>query len=617
MLRIALVASISVALLLGATFSNAQLVSVQFFETEYDQGDACIFINPVFCLYAPFDPGDALYSCSYAGWGGTFPTLLTFSDPLPPCSRVVQLVMLVWALPACSAISNGQLSFSLNGQPDFTTVNLIGLFPVCSCFDPCFPWINGSGLYGSGMPGYNYGGTNTLTVTHTGADICVGWVELYIYYYVDDWDSDGACDAVDNCPYIYNPSQTDWDGDGLGDVCDNCPYDANLGQEDSDRTYDGSAIAPDGIGDACDNCYDHPLYGTDITYYAAGPDIYNPAQSDADWDGWGNECDNCQDFANPEQLDSDIDGWGDACDNCPFYYNPNQYDFPFNADIANVGYDTTVCFGDMIYLETLGIPDCGDPDVRPWIAWFTVDPQGVWNQVADKIDHYSFEATQDVTIIMAIYCGTYQCFDYDYVYIHVDECDCDDAIAMIEPPDNIEVQAGGTVFLRALGHGCMALNPASFRWYEGTTHPDNLLRGSPQDTITIRPLKTAYYYLVVICGTDSACADTDMVYIRVTGSLDIPAEFAEGFKIVGNNPFSDQLILEVAITEPSPTILTAYDLNGRYISTIAANSNMEAGAHRITWNGLDDNGSPVPSGVYLIKLDNKDKSKAVRVMLIR
>src|SRR5262249_41512083 len=36
-------------------------------------------------------------------------------------------------------------------------------------------------------------------------------------------DSDGVPDAEDNCPELWNPSQTDSDGDGLGDVCDPCP----------------------------------------------------------------------------------------------------------------------------------------------------------------------------------------------------------------------------------------------------------------------------------------------------------------------------------------------------------------------------------------------------------
>lgn len=58
----------------------------------------------------------------------------------------------------------------------------------------------------------------------------------------DDFDSDGAADANDNCPFKSNPDQADSDGDGIGDVCDNCPFEANLDQTHSDG---------DGVGDAC------------------------------------------------------------------------------------------------------------------------------------------------------------------------------------------------------------------------------------------------------------------------------------------------------------------------------------------------------------------------------
>ena len=38
-----------------------------------------------------------------------------------------------------------------------------------------------------------------------------------------DFDDDGVLDALDNCPYIYNPLQEDSDADGVGDACDACP----------------------------------------------------------------------------------------------------------------------------------------------------------------------------------------------------------------------------------------------------------------------------------------------------------------------------------------------------------------------------------------------------------
>ncbi|MEZ4446169.1 MAG: DUF4215 domain-containing protein [Polyangiaceae bacterium] len=58
-----------------------------------------------------------------------------------------------------------------------------------------------------------------------------------------DPDGDGIASSLDNCPTIFNPSQTNSDGDAFGDVCDNCPTVTNPGQGDVDQ---------DGVGDLCD-----------------------------------------------------------------------------------------------------------------------------------------------------------------------------------------------------------------------------------------------------------------------------------------------------------------------------------------------------------------------------
>jgi len=122
-----------------------------------------------------------------------------------------------------------------------------------------------------------------------------------------DYDHDGYCDDVDNCPYLYNPLQEDQDIDGIGDLCDNCPQVYNSKQEDRDF---------DGVGDSCDNC----------------PDTPNPDQNNNDGDNLGNACDNCITVTNPGQEDVDGDDVGDVCDNCSAVYNPIQQDDDGDGD---------------------------------------------------------------------------------------------------------------------------------------------------------------------------------------------------------------------------------------------------------------------------------------------
>lgn len=124
-----------------------------------------------------------------------------------------------------------------------------------------------------------------------------------------DSDGDGTVDALDNCPFVSNPTQSDIDGDFSGDACDNCPFVPNPGQADADG---------DGAGDVCDGCPLDP--------FKVAPGLCGCGVPDVDTDGdLSPDCvDNCPTMFNPGQADADADGYGDPCDNCPQVANPNQ-----------------------------------------------------------------------------------------------------------------------------------------------------------------------------------------------------------------------------------------------------------------------------------------------------
>lgn len=93
-----------------------------------------------------------------------------------------------------------------------------------------------------------------------------------------DGDGDGIPDAIDNCPFVANASQTDTDGDGVGDACDDCPNDP-----DND-------IDQDGVCGDVDNC----------------PLVANVDQADDDSDGIGNVCDS--DVSEPHDVNDKMTG---------------------------------------------------------------------------------------------------------------------------------------------------------------------------------------------------------------------------------------------------------------------------------------------------------------------
>ena len=81
------------------------------------------------------------------------------------------------------------------------------------------------------------------------------------------------------------------------------------------------------------------------------------------------------------------------------------------------------------------------------------------------------------------------------------------------------------------------------------------------------------------------------------------------------NPFNPSTTIEFAIQNNSKVELTIHNIKGQKIKTLT-NNEFSKGSHSIIWNGVDDEGKPVSSGVYLYKLNINSKTEAVKKCLL-
>lgn len=81
------------------------------------------------------------------------------------------------------------------------------------------------------------------------------------------------------------------------------------------------------------------------------------------------------------------------------------------------------------------------------------------------------------------------------------------------------------------------------------------------------------------------------------------------------NPFNPSTTINFLIQNDSNVELSIYNMKGQIIKTLAHNE-FTKGKHSIIWNGDDELGRPVSSGVYLYKLNVNGKTEAVKKCLL-
>ena len=80
------------------------------------------------------------------------------------------------------------------------------------------------------------------------------------------------------------------------------------------------------------------------------------------------------------------------------------------------------------------------------------------------------------------------------------------------------------------------------------------------------------------------------------------------------NPFNPTTTLHYSLDAPGAVRMAVYNAAGQLVRTLV-NAEMAAGAHSVAWNGADDNGRRVASGVYLIRLTTPGATHTTRVTM--
>jgi len=120
---------------------------------------------------------------------------------------------------------------------------------------------------------------------------------------------------------------------------------------------------------------------------------------------------------------------------------------------------------------------------------------------------------------------------------------------------------------------------------------------------------------LVVGNSGEPCVKVFLAEVDVTG-VEVPEV---GLRFVGAapNPFNPLVKLSFEMPVAASARLTVHDTRGRLVATLVGGQSLESGRHTLAWDGRNDQGQSLPSGVYLCRLEAGEHSARMRVLLAK
>jgi len=131
----------------------------------------------------------------------------------------------------------------------------------------------------------------------------------------------------------------------------------------------------------------------------------------------------------------------------------------------------------------------------------------------------------------------------------------------------------------------------------------------------IEPLADETWSLAVFRFSDNG-ADVVELSVPPTGVEHSPDPTSGLLASVSPNPFTGTTTIELAMPAPGQVRVEVYDLRGRLVSVLSRGP-MPRGRSGMVWNGRDETGAPVGSGVYFLRIEALGRQEVRKVVLSR
>jgi hypothetical protein len=129
---------------------------------------------------------------------------------------------------------------------------------------------------------------------------------------------------------------------------------------------------------------------------------------------------------------------------------------------------------------------------------------------------------------------------------------------------------------------------------------------------------TVFNGTIVITSNDINNPSQVVALYVTTSSNDDANGIPAVTRLEGNypNPFNPSTTVRYALKDAGKVSISIYNLKGQLVKTLV-NENKKAGNHNVVWNGNDDSGKPVSSGVYMYRMQATGVNQTRKMMLMK
>jgi len=159
------------------------------------------------------------------------------------------------------------------------------------------------------------------------------------------------------------------------------------------------------------------------------------------------------------------------------------------------------------------------------------------------------------------------------------------------------------------------ISPSSLGLYFAMTHTDSIafdstgITQTSVDTASNRIYASVAHFSTLVVRPKST---------STTGTSSEPVEVPKGFALSQNypNPFNPETSIRYSIPNASHVKLTVYNSLGQVVQTLV-NKSLSAGEYSVRWNGRDQLGNKVASGMYFYRIQAGDYTKTRKMILMK